>query len=145
LYSKYIAMDFIPNMNEVQFKNKFSKTAYKVKYVEPDGSSVEFPLGHLLFSGMTQKCAIFSTTTDGPGTVYNVCIRPPLDDSSDENVVTVKNFSTKEVILNEKGSPVIIEDTSGGRRKTKKSRKSRKSKKSTKRKGRKMTRRNRKR
>jgi hypothetical protein len=85
---------------------------------------------------MTQKCAIFSTTTDGPGTVYNVCIRPPLDDSSDENVLTVKNFSTKEVILNEKGSPVIIEDISGGKR-----RKSRKSRKSTKRRGRKMTRR----
>jgi len=135
-------MDFIPNMNEVQFKNKFSKTAYKVKYVEPDGTSVELPLGHLLFSGMTQKCAIFSTTTDGPVTVYNVCIRPPLDDSSDKNVLTVKNFATKEVILNEKGSPVIIEDISGGRRKTKKSRKS---KKSAKRKGRKMTRRNRRR
>jgi len=135
-------MDFIPNMNEVQFKNKFSKTAYKVKYVEPDGTSVELPLGHLLFSGMTQKCAIFSTTTDGPGTVYNVCIRPPLDDSSDKNVLTVKNFATKEVILNEKGSPVIIEDISGGRRKTKKSRKS---KKSLKRRGRKMTRRNRRR
>jgi hypothetical protein len=131
-------MDFIPNMNEVQFKNKFSKTAYKVKYVEPDGSSVEFPLGYLLFSGMTAKCAIFSTTTDGPGTVYNVCIRPPLDDSSDENVLTVKNYATKEVILNEKSNPVIIEDSIGGKRKTKKSRKSRKSKK---RKGRKMTRR----
>jgi len=136
-------MDFIPNMNEVQFKNKFSKTAYKVKYVEPDGTSLEFPLGHLLFSGMTPKCAVFSTTTDGPGTVYNVCIRPPLDDSSDENVVTVKNFATKEVILYEKSSPVIIEDISGGRRR--KTKKSRKSKKSLKRRGRKMTRRNRRR
>jgi hypothetical protein len=134
-------MDFIPNMNEVQFKNKFSKTAYKVKYVESDGTSVEFPLGYLLFSGMTTKCAIFSTTTDGPGTVYNVCIRPPLDDSSDENVLTVKNYATKEIILNEKGNPVIIEDISGGKRKTKKTKKSKKSKKSTKRKGRKMTRR----
>jgi hypothetical protein len=136
-------MNFIPNMNEVQFKNKFSKTAYKVTYVEPDGSKAEFPLGHLLFSGLSDKCAIFSTTTDGPGTVYNLCIRPPLDDSSDENVLTIKNFATKEVILNEKGSPVIIEDSIGGRRR--KIKKSRKSRKSAKRKGRKMTRRNRRR
>jgi hypothetical protein len=136
-------MDFIPNMNVVQFKDKFSKTAYKVTYVEPDGTSAEFPLGYLFFSGMTQKCALFSTTNGAPGTVYNVCIRPPLDDSSDENVLTVKNFTTKEVILNEKGNPVIIEDISGGRRR--KSKKSKKSKKSTKRRGRKMTRRNRKR
>lgn len=134
-------MNFIPNMNEVQFKNKFSKTAYKVTYVEPDGTAAVFPLGYLLFSGLSEKCAIFSTTNGGPGTVYNVCIRPPLDDSSDENVLTVKNFATKEVLLNEKGSPVIIEDnTIGGRR-----RKSRKSRKTMKRKGRKMTRRNRRR
>jgi len=47
-------MDFIPNMNVVQFKDKFSKTAYKVTYTESDGKTAEFPLGYLFFSGMTQ-------------------------------------------------------------------------------------------
>jgi len=133
-------MNFIPNMEMVQFKNKLSKGAYKLKYSEPDGTTVEFPLGYLMFSGLSEKCAMFS---DASATAYLVCIRPPLDDSSDDNVVTVKNFLTKEIVLNEKPNPVILEESTGGKRR--KRRGSKKTRKTMKRKGRKMTRRHRKR